>query len=180
MRRTSARRLELLRISMAVLAAAVAPGAILAQTTPLTLYSVSGTAETPVGMVFNFGTVAAGAIQNVHFRARNTGNTVVALTTLAPLAATDGFAITNSPSLPYNIAGGNSLPFDFTVQFGPEPPGTYNATLQLNTLGVTLVATVVPSPSLSAAAPCTGPDATGLIEFRPGPKRGAGPPARSR
>jgi len=139
------------------------PIAMSAQTATLTLYTVSGGLETPVGTLYNFGTVAAGAAQDVQFRARNMGTSAVVVTTLAVMG--EGFTIVNPPSLPYTIAPGNVLPFNFTVQFAAGPPATYSSNLQLNGISVLLAATSVPAPTLTVSAPCTGPDPTGLVSF---------------
>lgn len=87
--------------------------------------------------LYNFGTVAAGAAKEVQFRARNTGASAVVITTLAVIG--DGFTIVNSPSVPYSVAPGNVLPFNFAVQFAGGPPATYSANLELNNISVLLV-----------------------------------------
>jgi hypothetical protein len=140
-----------------------APLALHAQ---LILVSVApGSVETATGPVYGFGQVAAGDSKDVRFRARNTGTTAVTVTTLRVTGT--GFSIVNTSSTPYTVAPGNVM--DLIVRFsataGTSPGTSYNATLQVNTLSTILLATVVAAPSLSVAAPCTGPDSSLAISF---------------
>ena len=58
---------------------------------------------------------------------------------------------------------------DFFAGFSATDITSYSATLEVGTVSQTvtaiLLATVVPAPTLSVAAPCTGPDANSTISF---------------
>jgi hypothetical protein len=140
---------------------ALAPVMLKAQ---LVLYSLSGITPSPLGSVYGYGQVAAGDAKDVRFRALNTGAASVTITLLKVVnTAGTGFSIVNSSSTPFVVAPGNGM--DFFVRFSATPVTSYSATLQVNTLSAILLATVVPAPTLSVAAPCTGPDANGAISF---------------
>jgi len=128
-----------------------------------TIYSVdSGGAETPVGSVYNVGSVAAGVSKSTVFRVRNPGNSAIPVTKLA-LSGTN-FTITKPLSLPANIAPGNFL--DVDVEFLGGAPAQYSANFQFNSISVLVLATSVPAASLSLLSGCTGPDpATSTIDF---------------
>jgi hypothetical protein len=151
---------------------ALAPGMLEAQ---VVLYSLNGIAPSPLGSVYGYGQVAAGDLMTVRFRALNTGTASVTITCLSVKnTAGAGFSIVNSSSTPFVVAAGQ--PMDFFVGFSAAAITSYAATLQVGTGTATdacggtiesaiLLATVVPAPILSVAAPCTGPDAYKNISF---------------
>ncbi len=139
------------------------------------LYSLNGIAPSPLGSVYGYGQVAAGDSTIVRFRALNTGTAPVTITCLSVTNTTGvGFSIVNSSSTPFVVAAGQ--PMDFFVGFSATAITSYAATLQVGTGTATdacggtietaiLLATVVPAPILSVAAPCTGPDVNKNISF---------------
>ena len=151
---------------------ALAAGVLEAQ---VALYSLNGIAPSPLGSVYGYGQVAAGDSMIVRFRALNTGTASVTITCLNVKNTTGaGFSIVNSSSTPFVVAAGQ--PMDFFVDFSATAITSYAATLQVGTGTATdacggtiesaiLLATVVPAPILSVAAPCTGPDANRNISF---------------
>jgi hypothetical protein len=151
---------------------ALAPGMLEAQ---VVLYSLNGIAPSPLGAVYGYGQVAAGDSMIVRFRALNTGTAAVTITCLSVTNTTGaGFSIVNSSSTPFVVAAGQ--PMDFFVGFSATAITSYAATLEVGTGTATdacggtiesaiLLATVVPAPVLSVAAPCTGPDANENISF---------------
>jgi hypothetical protein len=151
---------------------ALAPGMLEAQ---VVLYSLNGIAPSPLGSVYGYGQVAAGDSMIVRFRALNTGTASVTITCLSVKnTAGAGFSIVNSSSTPFVVAAGQ--PMDFFVGFSATAITSYAATLQVGTGTSTdacggtiesaiLLATVVPAPILSVAAPCTGPDVSKNISF---------------
>jgi len=151
---------------------ALAPALLEAQ---VVLYSLNGIAPSPLGSVYGYGQVAAGDSMIVRFRALNTGATPVTITCLSIKNTTGvGFSIVNSSSTPFVVAAGQ--PMDFFVGFSATAITSYAATLQVGTGTSTdacggtiesaiLLATVVPAPILSVAAPCIGPDANRNISF---------------
>jgi hypothetical protein len=144
-------------ISKLFLLAALAPVALEAQQIALSTVAADGT-ETAVGAVFGFGQIAAGDTSAVRFRARGAGAAAASVTSLAisaPGGATSAFSFVNTLSLPLTIPAAGST--DFTIQFSATAVSGYSATLQINAQSVMLLATVVGPPSLTVAAPCTGP-----------------------
>jgi hypothetical protein len=151
---------------------ALAPVMLQAQ---VVLYSLNGITPAPLGAVYGYGQVAAGDSMIVRFRALNTGSasvTITCLTVKNTMGA--GFAIVNSSSTPFVVAPGQ--PMDFFVGFSATAITSYSATVQVGTGTATdacggtiesaiLLATVVPAPILTVAAPCTGPDANRSISF---------------
>ena len=130
----------------------------------IVLYSLDGITPSPLGSVYGYGQVAAGDLKDVRFRALNTGTASVTITLLKVINTTGaGFSIVNSSSTPFVVAPGNAM--DFFVRFSATTVTSYSATLQVNTVSAILLATVVPAPTLSVAAPCTGPDANATISF---------------
>ena len=127
----------------------------------IALSTLTGTTETPVTSSYTFAPMAPYATEDVTFRVRGTGNAPVTVTQLALSGI--GFAIVNTSTLPVTIAAGNA--FDFFVRFTGGPIGSFSANLQVNTLIVSLAGSVVQAATVSAAAPCTGPDSQGIISF---------------
>src|SRR5712671_1481097 len=130
----------------------VLPGAASAQ---LSLVTFDGAVETTVGGVYNLGNVAAGDQKDVRFRARNVGSGAIALTTLAVNGS--GFTKIGAPSLPTSIAPGNFL--EFVVRFSATGAANYSASLLVNSISTILLASAVPSPTLTVFPVCTGGDA---------------------
>ena len=144
---------------------ALAPVLLQAQ---IVLYSLDGITPSPLGAVYGYGQVAAGDTSIVRFRALNTGTASITITLLKVINNTGaGFSIVNSSSTPFVIAPGSSM--DFFAGFSATDITSYSATLEVGTVNQTvtaiLLATVVPAPTLSVAAPCTGPDANATISF---------------
>ena len=144
---------------------AFAPALLQAQ---IVLYSLDGITPSPLGAVYGYGQVAAGDSKSVRFRALNTGTASITITLLKVINNTGaGFSIVNSSSTPFVVAPGNAM--DFFAGFSATAVTSYSATLQVGTASQTvsaiLLATVVPAPTLSAAAPCIGPDANATISF---------------
>ena len=144
---------------------AFAPALLQAQ---IVLYSLDGITPSPLGAVYGYGQVAAGDSKIVRFRALNTGTASITITLLKVINNTGaGFSIVNSSSTPFVVAPGNAM--DFFAGFSATAVTSYSATLQVGTLSQTvtaiLLATVVPAPTLSVAAPCTGPDTNATISF---------------
>ena len=130
-----------------ILLALLAPLAAQAQ---LVLVTFDGTTETPVGSTYNYGNVAAGANQDIRFRARTTGSSAINLTTLS--VSGTGFTILGAPATAI-IAPTNFL--EFTVRFSALVPASYSANLQLNAISVILIAAAVPAPTLNVLSGCT-------------------------
>ncbi len=144
---------------------ALAPALLQAQ---IVLYSLDGITPSPLGAVYGYGQVAAGDTSIVRFRALNTGTASITITLLKVINNTGaGFSIVNSSSTPFVIAPGSSM--DFFAGFSATDITSYSATLEVGTVSQTvtaiLLATVVPAPTLSVGAPCTGPDANATISF---------------
>ncbi|MDP8990149.1 MAG: choice-of-anchor D domain-containing protein, partial [Acidobacteriota bacterium] len=144
---------------------ALAPALLQAQ---IVLYSLDGITPSPLGAVYGYGQVAAGDTKIVRFRALNTGTASITITLLKVLNNTGaGFSIVNSSSTPFVVAPGSAM--DFFAGFSATDVASYSATLEVGTVSQTvtaiLLATVVPAPTLSVSAPCTGPDANLTISF---------------
>lgn len=117
----------------------------------LTLATFNGTAETPVGATFNFGSVASGGTESVRFRTHNTGTSAVVVDTLTLSGI--GFSITAvNGTLPYIIAPANFL--EFTVQFSAGAPASYSAGLLVESISVLLLANSVAAPTITFFPPC--------------------------
>jgi hypothetical protein len=139
------------------LASALVLLAPLTASAQLALFSFNGTTETPVGPTYNFGSVATGSTGTARFRAHNTGNSPITISTITVSGFGFSIAAVNG-TLPYPVAPGNFL--EFTVQLMTTVPATYNANLQINTisqinLSVILLASAVTPPQLAAVSGCT-------------------------
>ncbi len=157
-------------MARAVLILLLTPLAARAQ---LALFSVIGTAETPVAAAYNIGEVPGGVTKDVHFRAVNSNTAAIPITVLA--ISGSGFSITSPSTPPPNIAAGSFL--DIFVHFaGGSMPAYYTATLQIDTISVLLQVTALPAPALRVLTGCTGPDPnTGAIAFGNVPTGQLGP-----
>src|SRR5579885_479937 len=142
----------------------------LAARAQLALFTFAGTSETPVGAVYNYGNLAAGASSTVRFRVFNHGNSPV--TVYGPVVNGAGFAVTAiNGTPPVNIPPATSTLnfFEFSVTFNSDGlgMGNYSASLQVSgpaiaTIIVLLLAAVpgvssAPGqpPSLSAGPGCS-------------------------
>ena len=106
----------------------------------LSLYTVQGAVETPVGQVFDFGSVASGDASDVVFRLKNTSTKLTYLTFLS-ISGTD-FSNPDRPLLPAAVEAGGNL--DFTVHFQPYQKGSYSAKLLVNEISAILLGKGVP------------------------------------
>ncbi len=151
------------------------------------LVSLDGITERPVDpdKGYNYGEVAAGDSKDVRFHARNLGSAPVIITNHTVTNITGaGFSIVNTSSTPFTVAPGDVMAI--FVRFVATPLGNYSAILQVTycntisdsqsglqcdpaqpriTVSANLQATVVPAPTITVGAPCTGPDATRTINF---------------
>ncbi|MGD1094350.1 MAG: hypothetical protein ABSB35_20470, partial [Bryobacteraceae bacterium] len=136
---------------MKLLAALFLPLAAYGQ---LTLTTGGCATGTPIGSnsSFDFGQVAAGATKTVTFLVCNPGNTAVNVTTI--LVSGAGFVLSGAPTT-YPVPPLNTNPLRFSVQFSATTPASYSASLQVNSINVFLLATVVPGLTLSVSPPCT-------------------------
>ncbi|MFN7992967.1 MAG: choice-of-anchor D domain-containing protein [Bryobacteraceae bacterium] len=125
-----------MKLLSGLLAAALCACLLPAQATgQISLYTVQASIETPVGEVFDFGSVAGGDAEDLVFRLKNSGAKLMYLTYLS-LSGT-GFSIPSRPLLPVSIDAGGSL--DFTVHFQPDQSGSYSAPLQVNDISTILL-----------------------------------------
>jgi hypothetical protein len=126
----------------------------LAAEAQLALFAVSGTTETPVGGLYDFGKVATGDSKDVVFRARNQGPAAISITVVTLSGA--GFSLLQSPALPYQVASGNFLAI--TVRFSAGGALSYSASFQVNGISTILLGTSVAAVTVTALAPCAGAD----------------------
>jgi hypothetical protein len=130
----------------------------------IALTTLVGTTQTPVTSYYNYPSIAPNATLDVTFVATNTSTTNVFITKLALSGI--GFAIVNTSTMPpggFLLTPGQA--FDFFVRFTGGPVGNYQANLQVNSTIIGLEGSVVQAGTLTVAAPCTGPDASGNISF---------------
>ena len=125
-----------------ILLALLAPLAVQAQLVLVTFDLVLPRLRS--GSTYNYGNVAAGANQDIRFRARNTGSSAINLTTLSVSARASQFSGAPATAI---IAPTNFL--EFTVRFSALVPASYSANLQLNAISVILIAAAVPAPTLN-------------------------------
>jgi hypothetical protein len=129
----------------------------------ITLMSVSGATETPVGSSYSLGSVAAGSSTSVQFRAHNLGTTPVVITTLAvsgsgfSISAINGTVPFTVPPLPSSLAY-----LQFTVTFNGPTPANYSANLQVNNLSVILTASAITPPTLNILTGCAPTNNNGV------------------
>jgi hypothetical protein len=125
----------------------------------LILQSFNGTTGTPVGSTYNFGSVASGSVEDVVFRAVNTGNSAVVIDTLA--LSGFGFSLTAvNGTLPYTVAPENFLAF--TVRFSAGPPAAYSAGLLVESISVLLLADSIAGPTVTFFPPCAPAGSNGV------------------
>jgi hypothetical protein len=106
----------------------------------LSLYTVQGGVETPVGQAVDIGPVAVGDAADVVFRLRNTGAKLTYLTFLSVSGA--DFSIPQRPLLPAAVDAGAKL--DITVHFQPDQLGSYSAAMQVNDISTIVLGNGVP------------------------------------
>jgi hypothetical protein len=132
------------------------------QAPQLTLFTVSGTTETPAGATYNMGQIAAGSSITARVRARNPGNAAIPITSLA--ISGFEFSITSPLTPPPNVPPGSFL--DIYIQFSGGPPASYSANFQVDGIAILLQVTAVAASTVSVLSGCTGPDpSTGIIGF---------------
>jgi len=141
-----------------LLCCALVPLAALAQ---IQVFLFDGTIETPIGALVDLGSAAPGDTLSTRFHVRNVGEGPVVFQTLS--IAGSGFTISQTPELPYTIAPGSSA--EFRVAFNPTSIGTYSAFLLVNTINITLRATVTPSAGLAVGDGNTPLAAGAVIDF---------------
>lgn len=134
------------------------PVAALAQ---IQVLQFDGTNDTPVGALVDIGSVAAGDSVETRFHVRNVGAGPAIFQTLS--IAGSGFRISVAPSLPYTIAPGSQA--EFRVVFSPASNGTYSAFLLVNTINISLRATVAPSAVLTLGSGSTPLSSGAVIDF---------------
>ena len=84
--------------------------------------------DAPISGLLDVGAVAPGDILDTRIRVRNTGGAVATLSILRIGGA--GFSLEGAPALPFLMGPGVNA--DFRVRFRPSGPGSYSATLQVN------------------------------------------------
>ena len=129
----------------------------------LSLFSVNGTTETPVGTSYQVGSIATGDSKDTRFRARNSSSSPINVTRIA--ISGSGFSIIQTPSVPFVVAPGSFQ--DIYVHFTGITVASYSANFQIvysaGSTSVLLLGAVVAAPALStlsASSGCSGPDAT--------------------
>ena len=112
-------------------------------TAQLQVLTLQGGAPASAGPSVNLGSAAAGDAAEFRFRALNTGASPVALANLSVTGA--AFSL-SAPFLPLTLAPAQS--HDFSVRFSPTAPGSYSASLTVNTFSTILRASALLGPSL--------------------------------
>jgi hypothetical protein len=132
---------------------------------PVQLTVVVGSQATVVasGSAFSLGQIVVGAVQSFVIQVLNTGTAPVTIEPNGIGLSGAGFAITSPLTLPPNIAPGAVL--NVYLQFSASLPAAYSANFQFNTSSIVLTATAIAAATLTAAAPCTGPDSSLTINF---------------
>jgi hypothetical protein len=102
--------------------------------------------EKPVSGMFAIPATPVGERTDVTFRVRNTAQTTLVIGSLT-LGGT-GFAWSNRPSIPHQVAPG--LNVDFVVSFTPRDFGSYSANLSVNGVGLLMTANSTAAPVLSS------------------------------
>jgi Abnormal spindle-like microcephaly-assoc'd, ASPM-SPD-2-Hydin len=141
-----------------LLCCVILPLAALAQ---IQVFLFDGTTETPIGALVDLGSASPGDTVSTRFHVHNVGDGPVVFQTLS--IAGSGFTISLTPELPYTIAPGSSA--EFRVAFNPTSIGTYSAFLLVNTINITLRATVTPSAGLAVGDTNTPLAAGAVIDF---------------
>lgn len=108
------------------------------------LFQWNGTAETPVGSIYQLAPVSPGDAPTVEFHLRNTGTGAATFQTLSVAGA--NFKIVATQTLPFVIAPGAYA--GFIVGFSPDAVGSYSASLQVNSIAVILRGSAVAAASL--------------------------------
>ncbi|HEU0139288.1 MAG TPA: choice-of-anchor D domain-containing protein, partial [Bryobacteraceae bacterium] len=112
----------------------------------LRVFVVDGEAERELTAQFDMGKTDPGDAIETRFRVRNSGVSAGTVQILTLGGA--GFSFSNRPSIPYIIAPGFFM--DFRVKFEPTGPGSYSASLTVNSITAILRASSPPVLTLTA------------------------------
>src|SRR6516225_691842 len=93
----------------------------------LSLFSVNGTTETPVGTSYQVGSIATGDSKDTRFRSRNSSSSPINVTRIA--ISGSGFSIIQTPSVPFVVAPGSFQ--DIYVHFTGITVASYSASFQI-------------------------------------------------
>lgn len=130
----------------------------------LTVMAGSQSTVVTSGSTFSLGQIAAGATESFTIQALNTGTAPLTIEPNGLALSGAGFTITSPLSTPPSLAPGSVL--NIYVQFSATLPAGYTASFQFDTASIVLAITVVPSATLIAAQPCSGPASNLAINFR--------------
>lgn len=142
-----------------LLIALLLPVAVRAQLT-LTIIDESVETPLPAGSEYRLRTAEIGEPLAPRLRVRNAGSAAVDVTQFVAIGP--GF-ILERPLPPYRLQAGEIL--NGTLRFTGTESGEFRATVHLNGLSVTIVATVVPGLKLTPQSPCFVSTTTGAIDF---------------
>lgn len=128
----------------------------------LTLTIIDESVETPLpaGAEYRLRNAEVGEPLSPRLRVRNTGGSAVDVTQF--VAVGPGFVL-ERPLPPYRLQAGEIL--NGTLRFTGTSAGEARATVQLNGISVTIIATVVPGLKLTPESPCAFAPTTGAIDF---------------
>ncbi|MCL4854581.1 MAG: choice-of-anchor D domain-containing protein, partial [Bryobacteraceae bacterium] len=112
----------------------------------LRVFVVDGEAERELTAQFDMGKADPGDSIEARFRVRNSGVSAETVQILTLGGA--GFSFSNRHSTPYIIAPGFFM--DFRVKFEPTGPGSYSASLTVNSITAILRASSPPVLTLTA------------------------------
>ena len=139
---------------------ALAPLAAQAQIQMTLVSDGQSTTLTP-GDAYSVATVAPGAAYTFTVQIQNKGPAAVPC---SPSGAGSGFSF-NSPCGTSQAVVAPSGVVNVFFTFGPATPGSYNIAFSFDTVAPVIFVITVPSLTLTAGTPCTGPDATLAIDF---------------
>lgn len=128
----------------------------------LTLTIIDEGVETPLpaGAEYKLRNAEVGEPLSPRLRVRNAGGSAVDVTQF--VAVGPGFVL-ERPLPPYRLQAGEIL--NGTLRFTGTAAGEARATVQLNGISVTIIATVVPGLKLTPQGPCAFSATTGAIDF---------------
>lgn len=112
------------------------------------LSRVSGSAESPVGTLFSFGSVYPNAPDSVTFSLLNTSSQTQTVALLSVSGV--GFSLSGAAA-PMSLKAGNSV--QFTVTFQGAMTGSYSGSLDTTGISVLLTANVVPALTYEVQLP---------------------------
>lgn len=114
-------------------------------TAQLELFTVIRGTEKPVSGLLSMGSTPTGEPLDVLIRVRNIGSSLATITTFHIQG--ENFALASAPSPPVGLVAGRTL--DFYVRFlSVQPAADARASLHLNLVTITLLATAVAAPNL--------------------------------